>query len=257
MLVDRKCQWHPIASSEQSIKFVFMKQSCISIACLHVLMTLRLFAAETPPAQTESGIALDAPWKVAVFQFSKSNLQHSAWGLAHCERDFQLAHTLAVGEKLTLDTDVLFAAAFLHDMGVFEPYLKEGVDHTDRAAQLAGDVLKPAGFPMEKLSLVQEAMRSHMFYSNVAPSPEARVLHDADTLDFLGSIGVARIFSVTGRHRWAMTMPDAVATLEKFKRELPAKLVTESARKLAPGRAAEMEQFLRSLRAEAREGLAL
>lgn len=234
-----------------------MKRNLVSIACLHALMTLRLLAAEAPSSQTDSGIALDAPWKTAVYQFSKTNLQHSAWGLAHCERDFQLAHTLAIEEKLAVDTDVLFAAAFLHDMGVFAPYPKDGVDHTERAAQVAGDVLKAAGFPMENLSHVQDAMRSHMFYSTVANSAEARVLHDADTLDFLGNIGVARIFSITSRHRWATTMPDAVVTLEKFKRELPAKLVTESARKLALTRVAEMDQFLHVLKAESYDGTAL
>ena len=133
----------------------------------------------------------------------------------------------------------------------------EGVDHTERAAQVAGDVLKSAGFPMEKLPRVQGAMRSHMFYSQVESSNEARVLHDADTLDFLGDIGVARIFSVTSRHRWATTLPDAVATLEKFKRELPARLVTESARKRAVGRVAEMEQFLHVLKTESYDGKAL
>jgi uncharacterized protein len=227
------------------------------IACLCTLLPLHSLTAETFWTQTDSHIALDAPWKLVVYKFAKSNLQHSAWGLAHSERDFQLASTLAVEEKLTVDADVLFAAAFLHDMGVFAPYPKEGVDHTDRAAQVADEILRPAGFPLEKFPRVQEAMRSHMFYSDVAPSPEARVLHDADTLDFLGNIGVARIFSVTSRHRWATTMPDAVVTLEKFKRELPSKLVTESARKRAVSRVAEMDQFLRTLKAESYEGTAL
>ncbi len=234
-----------------------MKRQLIAIASMLMVTADPLIAAETSIAQTDSGIALDAPWKTAVFQFAKSNLQHSAWGLAHSERDFQLACTLASEEKLVVDTDVLFAAAFLHDMGGFAPYPKEGVDHAERAAQVAGAVLKVAGFPMEKLPQVQAAMRSHMFYSTVSASPEARVLHDADTLDFLGNIGVARIFSVTSRHRWATTMPDAVATLEKFQRELPAKLVTESARKRAAPRIAEMEQFLQTLKAESSDGRTL
>jgi len=238
-------------------KNYIMKRNLILILCFPLLLILQPCIAETPPDKTASGIPLDAPWKSAVYQFSKTNLQHSAWGLAHCERDFQLAHTLAMEEKLVVDTDVLFAAAFLHDMGVFEPYPKAGVDHTERAAEVAGEVLQAAGFPKVKLSQVQAAMRSHMFYSQVEPSPEARLLHDVDTLDFLGNIGMARIFSVTSRHRWATTLPDAVATLEKFKRELPAKLVTESARKRAVSRVAEMDQFLRELKAESFDSTAL
>jgi hypothetical protein len=63
--------------------------------------------------------------------------------------------------------------------------------------------------------------------------------------------------SVTSRHRWATTLPDAVATLEKFKRELPTRLVTESARKRAVSRVAEMEQFLHVLKTESYDGKAL
>lgn len=226
-------------------------------AGLQALMIVRLLAGDPPWPQTESGIPLDAPWKVAVFQFAKSNLQHSAWGLAHSERDFQLAQSLAAEEKLTVDTDVLFAAAFLHDVGVFAPYPKESVDHTERAAQVAEEILRPTGFPMDKLPRVQQAMRSHMFYSQVANTTEARVLHDSDTLDFLGNIGVTRIISITTRHRWANTLPDAIATLEKFKKELPDKLITEAAKKRAITRISEMDQFLSVLKAETFEGHAL
>ena len=253
----RKHQSGPIANPKWVATFGAMKSMILGCAGLLALTNVQLLAVETPVLQTESGIPLDAPWKVAVFQFAKSNLQHSAWGLAHAERDFQLATTLAEQEKLTVDLDVLFAAAFLHDMGVFEPYPKEGVDHTERAAQVAGATLQPAGFPMEKFPQVQTAMRSHMFYSAVNDSAEARVLHDADTLDFLGMIGVTRILSVTSRHRWANTLPDAIATLEKFKRELPGKLVTDSAKKQAAARISEMEQFLSALKAETHAGRAL
>jgi len=107
--VGRKFQQHPIASHTWSAKFVSMKRQLIAIACLLVLRGGRLIAAETSIPQTDSGIALDSPWKTTVFQFAKSNLQHSAWGLAHSERDFQLACTLATEEKLMVDTDVLFA----------------------------------------------------------------------------------------------------------------------------------------------------
>lgn len=252
----RKCHSRPVVTGGSLLRIIAMIRNALTAFCACSLSALNVCAAGPAP-QTGSGIALDAPWKIAVFEFAKSNLQHSAWGLAHCERDFQLAQSLAAEEKLTVDTDVLFASALLHDMGVFAPYPVEGVDHTERAAQVAGDVLKSAGFPMEKLPSVQGAMRSHMFYSQVESSNEARVLHDADTLDFLGDIGVARILSVTSRHRWATTLPDAVATLEKFKRELPTRLVTESARKRAVSRVAEMEQFLHVLKTESYDGKAL
>ena len=234
-----------------------MKRTALSLAGLLICVSRVALAADSVPSRSDSGIALDAPWKVAVFHFAKSNLQHSAWGVAHSERDYQLAINLAQQEKLTVDADVLFAAAMLHDMGVFATYPKEGVDHTDRAAEVASEVLKPAGFPMEKFPRVQAAMRGHMFYRTPDASAEARVLHDADTLDFLGAVGAARILSITTRHRWANTLPDALATLEKFRRELPDKLVTDAAKDFARGRTAEMDQFIHALKAETHAGRAL
>lgn len=66
---------------------------------------------------TESGIPLNAPWKRTIYDFAKTNLKHPAWGWAHSERDYQLALELARIEKLTVDQEILFAAAFLHDVG--------------------------------------------------------------------------------------------------------------------------------------------
>ena len=49
----------------------------------------------------------------------------------------------------------------LHDIAAFPAYAKKDVDHADRALELVGDILKDAGFPMEKLPAVQSAIRTH------------------------------------------------------------------------------------------------
>lgn len=209
-------------------------------------------AADTTPA----GIALDAPWKHAVFEFATDKLQHSAWGVSHSERDYLLASRLAAESKLEVDTDVLFAAAFLHDVGAFDGWRKDGVDHTDRAAEVVPEILTGASFPTAKIAAVQEAVRNHMYYREAAQSPEAIVLHDADTLDFLGDIGIARILSLTTRHRWAKDLATAAQTLAAFNTDLPPKLMTNAARKLAVDRVAESKVFLERLRAETEDGKA-
>ncbi len=210
-----------------------------------------------PPPATPSGIPLDVTWKQIVHKVALEKLQHSAWGVQHSERDFLLASRLAAEEKLTIDTDVLFAAAFLHDVGAFDAWRKEGMDHTDRAAELMPEILGPTGFPMAKIEAVQEAVRNHMYYSTGAKRPEAVVLHDADTLDFLGAIGVARIISLTTRQKaWAADLATAVRTLDGFSTTLPSKTITAAGKKLAAERASEMRLFLNTLRAEAVHGTA-
>jgi HD superfamily phosphodiesterase len=139
---------------------------------------------------------------------------------------------------------------------VFERWRKDGVDHCDRAAEVVPELLGTAGFPASKVEAVQEAVRQHMYYRPDAKRPEAVVLHDADTLDFLGAIGVARVVSLTSRHRWASDLAGAVKTLQGFHDELPGKVVTAAGRRVAAERAAEGKALLAALRAETLDGKA-
>ncbi len=52
-------------------------------------------------------------------------------------------------------------------------------------------------------------------------SPEAIVFHDADTLDFLGTIGLVRIVGLTDHHGWTPNLPGAIDTLKGWTHELP------------------------------------
>lgn len=226
-----------------------------------MLFIISIFATANTAAgelsHTKAGIALDKPWKVTVYEFSRERLQHSAWGVAHCERDYLLSKKLARLEKVPIDDDVLFAAAFLHDMGVFPPYVIKGAEHSKTAAEKVESVLRPTGFPLNKLAAVKAVILSHMFYAKVADNQTARVLHDADTLDFLGNIGIARLVSVTSRHRWATDLSTAVATIEKFNKTLPPRLIFASAKKIALGRIEEASLFVKGLRQESYSGSAL
>ncbi|MEX0964345.1 MAG: HD domain-containing protein [Pseudohongiellaceae bacterium] len=207
--------------------------------------------------QTASGIQLDAQWKQTVYNFVEENQQHTAWGLAHSERDYILALELAEQEGIELDIDVLFAAAFLHDMGAFEPFSARGNDHSQVAADSMAEILEPAGFPMEKLALVQGAALGHMYYSSVPDEPHAQVLHDADTLNFLGAVGIMRILSLSTRAGLAQDLPTAIATLENMSQQLPGTLILEISKQLGEQRSIEMRIFLDSLRTQSADGTAL
>jgi uncharacterized protein len=225
---------------------------------IFVLFFLSLFMSVTWAAETtQSGISLDKPWKVAIYQFSKDNLQHSAWGVGHYERNYLLVKKIAKLENITIDEDVLFAAAFLHDIGVFEPYVIEGAEHSKTASDNIESILRPSGFPMTKIEEVNASIMSHMFYAQVSESPIAKIFHDADTLDFLGNIGITRILSLTTRHRWATNLTTAIATIEKFNRELPEKLIFESSKEIANKRVKETELFIQSLNVSSKGGSAL
>lgn len=207
------------------------------------------------PAQTATGIPLDAPWKVTIYDLARSKFHHPAWGWQHSERNYRIALELAQGDGLRVDTDVLFAAAFLHDMAAFMPCKDAKLEHGECAARQSGAILRDAGFPMQKLPAVQAAERGHMYYSDPGTQPEAIVLHDADSLDFLGAIGAARMLSLTGES--AESFARAVKTLHSFVHDIPPRLITKTAEKMGAERAAELERFLDALQAETFAGRAM
>lgn len=223
------------------------------------MLTLPAILATTfaivSPAQTATGIPLDAPWKVTIYNLARSLFHHPAWGWQHSERNYRIALELARGDGLHVDTDVLFAAAFLHDMSAFMPCDDTKLEHGECAARQSGAILHAAGFPMEKLPAVAAAERGHMYYSSPGTLPEAIVLHDADSLDFLGEIGAARMLSLTGKD--AESFARAVKTLHSFVREIPPRLITSTAKRIGAERAAALERFLDALDQETFGGQAM
>ena len=224
-----------------------------AIAALSNTATLAAPPAAVKPAPptaalaTVTGIPLDTPWKKKLYGFAREKLLHPAWGWTHSERDFLLAKQIAAKEGMTVDDDVLFAAAFTHDIGAIGDFQKDGVDHAERSAELIGPLLEGFGFPAEKLPLVREAIVGHMYDKVPADGAEAVLLHDADTLDFLGVIGVARRLSVTGT---AATYSGGIDRIRTFADKLPPTLITKTAKNMAALRVSEMRQFVKQLENE-------
>lgn len=200
---------------------------------------------------TQTGIPLDAPWKRQIYAFARQELLHPAWGWTHSERNYLLAMEIAAKEGLAIDTDVLFAASFTHDIGAIGEFQKEGVDHAVRSVELAEPMLLQAGFPAEKLPAVRDAILGHMHDRQPGSRSEAIVLHDADTLDFLGAVGIARRLVVNGK---APDYAAGVARIGEFADKLPGRLITKTAEDMALPRVAEMCDFLDQLKTETADG---
>ena len=212
------------------------------------------FAADAP-ATTAAGIPLNTSWKVKIYELAHTKFLHPAWGWQHSERNYLLALRLAKDDHLKIDTDVLFAASFLHDMAAFMPCQDKKMEHGECAAEQADTMLLGSGFPMQKLAEVQQAERGHMYYSNPGSDPTAIVLHDADSLDFLGDIGAARMISLTGAK--APSFEPAVKALRGFLKDIPPQLITKSAKRIGAQRAAELKTFLDILQQETFDGRAM
>ncbi len=188
-------------------------------------------------------------WKQQLLAFTEK-LQHPAWGTSHFQRIYELSIQLAKEQNIDVDQDALFAAAYLHDIGAFEPYRRPEIDHAVRSIQLVEEILTPMDFPAEKIPIVKDIIRGHMFYEIPPSNIESIIFHDADVLDFMGIIGVTRLLSIVGISDWAPDLRSAVELIKRFIKELPEKLHTNQARKIGEIRQKEMEIYLETLSKE-------
>lgn len=184
-------------------------------------------------------------WKEYLVNFT-DKFEHPAWGNAHFKRVYELSKELARDFE-NIDLDSIFAASYLHDMGTFAPYKINGMEHADRSVEVAKDILISTDFPVEKISSVQDIIKGHMFYATPSNRVESIIFHDADTLEFMGFIGIARILSIIGLDDWAPDMKSAIKLIEQFSTDLPNKLHTPKAIEIGELRQLEMFSFLNSL----------
>jgi len=199
-------------------------------------------------------------------------------GFAHVLRVYHLAERLALAEGA--DLDIVRAAALLHDVKGDQPEREpesgvrvERLSHQFSAAGFARQTLKAEGWPEGRISAVEHCIRAHRF-RDVSEQPqtlEARILFDADKLDAIGAIGVARAIAHAARAGQPFYSPPSTRFLESgqkeigehhsayheylFKlRKLKDRLYTPTARTLAQERHLRMTDFFEQLALEAGDG---
>ena len=103
-----------------------------------------------------------------------------------------------IGPLEGADMVLLETAALLHDIARAEEK-ESGGCHATLAAQRVPAIL--AGHPVGAVQAIAEAIRTHRFRANAVPQTlEARILYDADKLDAIGAVGIARAYAMAGQH---------------------------------------------------------
>jgi uncharacterized protein len=175
---------------------------------------------------------------------------------SHQPRLFDLACRLAGGQPF--DEDVVFAAAWLHDLGVFighrpeDPKALAAWDNVAYALNRVPSLLEEFHFPTAKIPAVVEAIRTHLPTGNPT-SFEGTLLRDADILEQLGAVGILRAVSKVGRDTRFIVFVDVLRVLRRCADELPGKLKLESARALVAPRLKILNSFLESAALETGE----
>lgn len=171
-------------------------------------------------------------------------------GLDHVMRVRDLALELGKAVPEIVDREVLELAALLHDIG----RVAEDRDHVKRSAEIARILLELAGYPLDKVEKVVEVIKSHSFSEGIEPkSVEAKILSDADKLDALGAIGVARVFAFSGC-RGRSLMESIKHFYEKIL-QLPNLMYTDVAKVIAKKRIEIVLNFIDELEKEVKLGM--
>jgi len=157
-------------------------------------------AMEVKMDERAGGDAADTSMLRSVKQFARRHLNAArgshAWD--HTSRVFRLCDRIGAVEGV--DMAVLRTAAYLHDIGRGrQDRVKGDICHAREGARLAESFVK--GLPLSGVqkSNILHCIESHRYRGETVPqTPEARVLFDADKLDAIGAIGVARAFLFAG-----------------------------------------------------------
>jgi uncharacterized protein len=182
---------------------------------------------------------------------------------AHVERVVTTARRLAQEEDAQMD--VVVPAAWLHDCVVLPKDASDRDQASLRAADAAADFLESEGYPDRWIPDIRHAIAAHSYSGDVTPETlDAKVVQDADRLDALGAIGIARCFTVGGALDQTLYNPDDpfcderapdddTYTLDHFYAKLlrlPDTMKTEAGRTEAEQRATFLRQYLDQLRDE-------
>lgn len=115
----------------------------------------------------------------------------------HTERVYNLA--VRIAEKEDVDMEAVKLAALLHDVARHKEKKGNGVCHAEEGERMAREILSKEGYGEEKIDKVCSAIRTHRFSKKLdAESREGEIIQDADRLDALGAIIIARVFSRAG-----------------------------------------------------------
>ncbi|MGZ8252809.1 MAG: HD domain-containing protein [Methylophilaceae bacterium] len=180
-----------------------------------------------------------------------------AHDLNHLHRVWQNAQKL-LQDYPEADSLVVLAACYLHDLvNLPKNHLQRHLA-SRQAAALAVERLSQLGFPADKLAALAHAIETHSFSAAITPETlEAKIVQDADRLDALGAVGLARLYYTAGRMGSALAHPTdplalsrsmddknyALDHIEVKLATLPATMQTVAGRKMGEARLEWLREF--------------
>ncbi|ENN8436191.1 phosphohydrolase [Enterobacter kobei] len=189
----------------------------------------------------------------------------SAHDISHFRRVWMTARKIMIHHQA--DPLVVLTACYFHDIVSLPKNHPERSQSSRLAARKTRDILHRdfPDFPPDRFAAVEHAIEAHSFSAGIAPqSIEAKIVQDADRLEALGAIGLARVFAVSGGLGVALfdaedpfadarSLDDRAFALDHFQTKLlrlPDTMQTDVGRELAQHNADFLVHFMAKLSAE-------
>jgi uncharacterized protein len=182
----------------------------------------------------------------------------------HTNRVYKNA--IKISENENIDLDIVKTAALLHDIARLIEGKNNVKCHAKEGARMSKEILKKVGFPEEKIDSVSYAIRVHRYSKGIKPeTKEAAILQDADRLDALGALTIARIFEFGGKNGRRSYDPEedpeeeyisngGHSSITHFHRKIlkitPDKFHTKKAREIAKERYNFVKEFVKRYKKE-------
>jgi uncharacterized protein len=130
----------------------------------------------------------------------KKYFNHASHDISHVLRVYRLA--VRIAEKENADMECIKAAALLHDIARTDEINGKIECHAEGGAKKAEQILEKFGYAPEKIRIITDAIRTHRYKNQLKPKTKVgEILQDADRLDLLGTMGIARTFARAGETR--------------------------------------------------------
>ena len=190
-------------------------------------------------------------------------INDAAHDFDHIMRVFKNAQNIC--KKENANEKLVLSAVLLHDIISYPKSDKRSKLSSIKSAEESKKILKKFNFTKEEIQIISDAIRDHSFSRNVIPTTlEGKILQDADRLDAIGAIGIARVFAVGGSEKrpfYNIQDPfcnsripdDKIWTLDHFYRKLlklESLMNTKSGKIEAKKRTRVLKDFLNELKKE-------
>jgi uncharacterized protein len=181
----------------------------------------------------------------------------------HIMRVYKNAQKISKQEKV--NEKLVLSAVLLHDIVSYPKSDKRSKNSSVESAKKSKSILEKYGFSKEEIIIVSDAIRDHSFSKNKTPATlVGKILQDADRLDAMGAVGIARVFATGGslkrpfyniRDPFCKTRKpdDKTWTLDHFYQKLPnleTLMNTKSGKTEAKERTKVLKEFLKQLKQE-------